>query len=152
VIEQLKQFLDIDDDVQKLGRDLWDVLEPSIDMVLDTFYDKMRTAGMGPHLSDAAVARLKAKQRDHWESLFRSRFDEHYTTGARRVGIRHRDVNLDIPSYVAGYAALKIEFVNIIVQANLPVLTKGLLIKTLDKYVAFDMAQALTIYEAAIVD
>ncbi len=152
MIEKLRQLLEIDDDVQKLGHDLWDVLGPNIDAVLDTFYQRVRQAGIEPWLSEAAVQRLKAKQRQHWESLFRMRFDDCYVAGARRVGIRHRDVGLDISSYIAGYAALKIEFVNVIVQTHLPVLTKGLLIKTLDKYVAFDMAHAMSIYEAAIVD
>ena len=47
---------------------------------------------------------------------------------------------------------LKIEFANVIVRSDLSVLTKGLLIKTLDKYVALDMALALSTFDAAILD
>ena len=152
MIEQLRQFLEIDDDARRLALKLWQVLAPSIDAVLDDFYRKVRTSGIEPQLSDAVVARLKVKQKVHWASLFHSEFDEKYMSGVQRIGIRHRDVGLLLTHYAAAYMALKIEFVNVIVRTDLPVLAKGHLIKTLDKYVALDMALALSTYDAAIVD
>jgi len=152
VIEQLRQFLDIDDDARRLGQKVWQVVAPSIDPVLDEFYRKVAEAGIEPQLSDTAVRRLKLKQKVHWASLFHSEFDEQYVRGTQRMGIQHRDVGLSLSHYISAYMVLKIEFANVIVRAALPVLTKGLLIKTLDKYVALDMALALSVYEAAVID
>lgn len=152
MIKQLLKFLDINDDTRRHGQQLWQVLAPSINPVLDTFYRKLHLAGIEPRLSEATVSRLKVKQNAHWESLFHSQFDEQYMTGARRVGLQHRQVGVKLTSYIVAYMVLKIEFVNVIVRSDLPVLTKGLLIKTLDKYVALDMALALSTYDAALLE
>ena len=152
MIEQLLKFLDIDDDTKRLGQKLWQVLAPSVDTVLDRFYQKVHLARIEPQLSEATVVRLKAKQKAHWASLFHSEFDEQYMSGVHRIGIKHRDVDLKLTSYVAAYMVLKIEFANVIVRSDLSVLTKGLLIKALDKYVALDMALALSTFDAAILD
>jgi len=152
LIEQLLKFLDINDDTRRLGQSLWQVLAPSVDAVLDSFYLKVHLVGIEPQLPDATVVRLKAKQKAHWASLFHSEFDEQYITGVQRIGIKHRDIDLKLTSYVAAYMVLKIEFANVIVRSDLSVLTKGLLIKTLDKYVALDMALALSTFDAAILD
>lgn len=152
MIDQLRQFLGIDDETRELGPRLWAVLEPAADSVLDQFYRRVDQARFQPSMSDAVVARLKSKQKAHWASLFLSNFDERFMAGVHRIGIRHRDVGFGVSAYVAGYMAIKIEFVNVIVHANLATLTKGHLIRALDKYVAFDMALALSTYDAAIVD
>ena len=47
---------------------------------------------------------------------------------------------------------MKIAFTEVITEAALPPIRKGRLIKTLDKYVAFDMALALSTYNAVVVD
>jgi len=47
---------------------------------------------------------------------------------------------------------LKIEFMNIIAETDLPPVTKGRFMKTLDKYTAFDMAIALSAYDALVLD
>ena len=152
VVEQLLQFLDIDSNTQKLGHDLWDVLAPHMEPVLDGFYRRVQRAGIEPRLSDATVARLKKMQKAHWGSLLGAQFDQSYIERVGRIGIRHRDAGLDLGWYVAAYLALKAEFRNVIVQSTRPTATKGLLIKTLDQYVAFDMALAVSTYSAAIVD
>ena len=54
--------------------------------------------------------------------------------------------------YVAGYMTLKISFTNVIAETALPPITKGRLIKSLDKFVAFDMALALSTYDAVVLD
>lgn len=66
--------------------------------------------------------------------------------------MRHREIDLDLMWYVLGYAALKISFTEVIIDSQLPPITKGRLVKALEKYVAFDMALALSTYSAAVVD
>jgi hypothetical protein len=152
VIDKLRLFLDIDEETREMGHRLWAVLEPAADRVLDHFYMRVDRAQIQPRISGATLTRLKGKQKDHWASLFLSNFDERFVAGVHRIGIRHRDVGLNVASYVAGYMAIKIDFVNVIVHTDLPTLTKGHLIRALDKYVAFDMALALSSYDAAIID
>jgi hypothetical protein len=152
VIEKLIQFLDIDDETREFAHRAWSVLEPTADSVLDEFYQRINRAKFEPHISSLAATRLKGKQKTHWASLFSSNFDEDYMAGVRRIGIQHRDVGLDLSAYIASYMSLKITFTNVIVHTDLPVLTKGRLIQALDKYVAFDMALALSTYDATIVD
>jgi hypothetical protein len=112
----------------------------------------VRSCAISAHVTDAAVAVLKGKQKEQWAALFSGRFDTEYVNSVRRVGIRHRDISLNPMWYVAGYMTLKIAFTNVIAETALPPITKGRLIKTLDKFAAFDMALALSTYDAEVVD
>lgn len=103
-------------------------------------------------MTDAAIARLMGKQKQHWASLFTSQFDEDYTNSVRRLGVRHREMDLDPMWYVLGYGALKIAFIEAIVDSATPPIKKGRLVKALEKYVAFDMAVALSTYSLVMVD
>ena len=152
MIDELLRFLEIDDQTKSCGQKLWQVLAPRADAIIAEFYRKVQHGQINSHVTDAAIERLKQRQKDHWAALFASQFGDDYANSIRRVGIRHREVNLDLAWYVGGYAVIKIEFVNVIIQSDLPIATKGHLIKTLDKYVAFDMALALSSYGATIVD
>jgi hypothetical protein len=107
---------------------------------------------VSPHVTDAVIERLKGRQKEHWTSLFEGQFDAGYINSVRHVGIRHRDVALNRMWYVAGYITLKISFTNVIAKTALPPITKGRLIKSLDKFVAFDMALALSTYDAVVLD
>ena len=68
------------------------------------------------------------------------------------VGIRHREIELDLMWYVLGYAALKIAFIEVIIDSPMPPIKKGRLVKALEKYIAFDMALALSTYSAVVCD
>ncbi len=120
--------------------------------MIERFYAKVRTHDISPHVTDEAIERLKERQKNHWASLFGAQFDEGYVNSVRKIGIRHRDIALNPMWYVAGYMLLKIEFTRVVVEAPLPPITKGRLIKTLDKFAAFDMALALSTYDAAVLD
>ena len=120
--------------------------------MIERFYAKVRTFDISPHVTDEAIARLKARQKDHWTALFGAQFDDAYVNSVRKIGIRHRDIALNPMWYVAGYMLLKIEFTRVVVEAPLPPITKGRLIKTLDKFAAYDMALALSTYDAAVLD
>lgn len=152
MIAQLLSFIDIDEAVRDRGPEIWQILEPHADAIIASFYGRVRTFEISSHIDDATVCRLMVKQKRHWQALFTSRFDDLYANSIRQVGIQHRDVALSPMWYVAGYMRLKIAFTELVAEAPLPPIQKGRLLKALDKYVAFDMALALSTYDAVVVD
>ena len=152
MIRELLCFIEIDEETKGLGLEIWRLIEPHADGVIKDFYNKVKVFGISAYVTDAAIERLMAKQKQHWAALFGSRFDTDYANSARHVGIQHHDIALNPMWYVAGYMALKIALTRIIVDAELPAMRKGGLIKTLDKYVAFDMALAMSTYNAVVID
>jgi len=152
MISQLLHFIEINDDTTQRGHEIWQILEPQVDGILETFYTKVKSFHVNANLTDAVIGHLIIKQTQHWNSLFNSQFDEEYANRVRRLGIRHREINLDLMWYVLGYAALKIAFIEVIIDSPLPPIKKGRLVKALEKYIALDMALALSTYGATVFD
>jgi hypothetical protein len=152
MIEKLQNFIGITDETSQWGLEIWRVIEPRTDAILETFYAKIGSFHIDVELTEKTIARLMAKQKQHWRALFNSKFDEGYANSVRRLGIRHREINLDPAWYVLGYATLKGAFTEVIIDSQMPPIKKGRLIKALDKYVAFDMALALSTYNAIVFD
>lgn len=152
MISDLLEFIDIDETTKKHGPEIWRVVDPHVDTIMANFYRRVNAFAITSRLSDITIRRLITKQKEHWAVLFDSRFDADYANGVRRIGIQHRDVSLSPMWYVLGYMILKIAFTDVIADTPLPPLQKGRLIKALDKYIAFDMAVALSTYDAAVVD
>ena len=152
MIAQLLDFIGITDETKRHGPEIWALLEPRADELLTAFYAKVQVFHVNSHVTDTAIAPLIAKQKRHWAALFGSRFDDEYANGVRRLGIRHREIDLALMWYVLGYEALKIAFTEAIIDSSLPPIKKGRLVKTLGKYIAFDVALALSPYEAELLD
>jgi hypothetical protein len=152
MISQLRHFIEINDDTMLQGPDIWQLLEPRVDGILETFYAKVNSFHVNASLTDDVIGKLIGKQKQHWKSLFSSQFNEEYANSVRRLGIRHREINLDLMWYVLGYAALKIAFIEVIIDSQMPPIKKGRLVKALEKYIAFDMALALSTYGAVVFD
>lgn len=152
MLDKLLRFLDIDAEARASAAALSQLLEPHFDQAIEEFYATVEDFEISPHISHAVVAQLKPKQKQHWRALFHSRFDEKFFAGVRRIGVRHRDIDLNPMWYVAGYTRLKLAFTEVIIRSDLPAVTKGQLVKTLDKYVAIDVALAMSAYDAIIVD
>ena len=142
----LFEITDVDRDAAHL---LWTVLEPQIDGIVSRFYAKIRQSEIGFHISDGTVERLKKKQREHWTKLFSSKFDEDYSRSVRRIGIRHRDIELGSSWYVAGYMVFKMDIINAILHADVSMVQRGRLLRAAEKYVALDMVIALSAYDNA---
>lgn len=140
-------FLEIVEADRQQAQRLWALIEPHIDGIIERFYAKLRVSAISAFITDDIVDSLKARQRKHWMRLFSSQFDQDYVFSVQRVGIRHRDINLGAAWYVAGYMALKMDFINAILKAELTAAEKGRLIKMVEKYVALDMTIALSAYE-----
>jgi len=152
MIAQLLRFIDIDDATRDRGPEIWQIIEPHADAIIADFYRRVKAFEVGSQIDEITVRRLMVKQKQHWQSLFDSHFGDIYANSVRRVGIQHRNVALSQMWYVAGYMGLKIAFTELLADAPLPPIKKGRLIKALDKYVAFDMAIALSTYDAVLVD
>ena len=152
MISQLLTFIEIKNDTIQLGPEIWRLLEPRVEGILQNFYAKVDSFHVNARPSGSAVGNLIKKQKKHWNALFTSQFDEEYANSVRRLGMRHREIDLDLMWYVLGYASLKISFTEVIIDSQLPPITKGRMVKALEKYVAFDMALALSTYSAAVVD
>lgn len=152
MIDKLLSFLDVDPATKRSGKILSDLLAPKLDGIIDHFYSRVQEYDINPHVTDRAVASLKISQKQHWIELFNSQFDESYLRNVRRIAVRHRDVDVDPMWYIAGYSRLKLAFIEVIIHSALPVEVKGQLIKTLDKYIAIDMALALGTYDTVVLD
>jgi hypothetical protein len=140
-------LLDIAPADTRHARAFWSIVEPQIGGIVDRFYAKLRQSEAGAFLEDDIVARLKTKQVQHWARLFASQFDEDYVCSVQRVGIRHRDIKLGTAWFVSGYMAIKMEFVEAVLKADIPSADKGEILKAVEKYVALDMSIALSAYE-----
>ena len=120
MIKDLLRFIEIDNDTVQRGGEIWQLLEPRADTIVHAFYVRMRNFKIGSEMTDPVIGRLKIKQKQHWASLFGSKFDDEYANSVRRVGIQHRDINLDPMWYVAGYMTLKIAFAEALANTALP--------------------------------
>lgn len=152
MIAKLLKFMQVDAAAKASAATLSTLLTPRIDDIIDQFYDKIRALDISPNVSIQTVATLKTRQKEHWIELFRSQFEEDYLRNVRRIAMRHRDVELSPMWYVAGYMTLKLSFIEVILKSTHPIEIKGQLIKTLDKYIAIDMALALSVYDTVILD
>jgi len=152
IVEQLRDFIEIDDTSKQYARVLLALFTAHADDIVGEFYRKIQRSAIGSYVSDDAIDRLKPKQKAHWETLFNSDFNRDYVQSVRRIGIRHRDIALSPTWYVAGYAKLKIELMKRIAALDAPSDKNNCLMMTLEQYVAIDMALALASYDSVILD
>lgn len=152
MIDRLLQFLEIDAETRASAFALSELLAPHFDAIIEDFYITVQQFDVNPHVTGRIVPTLKQKQKQHWLALFHSRFDDEFLTSISRIGVRHRDIDLNPMWYVAGYMRLKLSFIEVIIRSDLHPATKGQMLKTLDKYIAIDMAMALSAYNAVILD
>jgi hypothetical protein len=151
-MHELIRYLGIDTRAELLAERLWQLLEGSAEQIIADFYSNTRQSSAGLMLDDASIERLKVRQKQHWQSLFCSAFDQQYIRSVSMIGLKHHQIGLDSKWYIAGYAIIKAAFAEKIVEAPLPLQAKSALIVTLEKYVAIDMALALSAYSSWLVD
>ncbi len=149
-IDRLIEFLEIDTDTMAAAELLSDLLVPQLDDIIDGFYDRVRRYEINVLVTDDMIPRLKQKQKQHWMALFESGFGPDYCAGTRRIAIRHRDIGLDPAWYVAGYTHVKLALIEVIIRSDFAPAAKGRLVKTLEKYLAIDMALALSAYDVVV--
>lgn len=151
-MHELIRYIGINTRTEILAERLWYLLDGWFDEIIGRFYTTTRQSSAGHILDDATLERLKLRQRQHWQSLFCSGFDEQYVRSVSMIGVRHHEMGLDFKWYIAGYAVIKAAFAEKIMDAPLPLKAKTALLVTLEKYVAIDMAVALSAYSAWLLD
>lgn len=150
--DDLLRLIDIGEETRRDAIRLWAILEPHLDRTLTAFHAKIARLDRSGLVHDGNRDRLKDQQARHWRRLFTSQFDPDYVNGVRRLGIRHRDLDLDPIWYMTGYVVLKHAFLEIVMESGLDLGDKSRMVTTLDKYVAVDMSLGISVYLAAIVD
>jgi hypothetical protein len=151
-MEELIRFLAIDMKDRRNAEHFWPLVEYPLGSIIDNFYADIRRSSIDFLLSDQRIDHLKTKQKEHWKSLFGGRFDQQYFNSASLVGIKHYELGLDPKWYIAGYAKIKSDITVIILESTLSQPAKLEFVKTLDKYVALDMAIAISSYTSLLVD
>ncbi len=149
-IDHLLGFLEVDSNTIATGAILSDLLAPKMGDIIERFYAHVLRYDIGPAITAETIATLKEKQKRHWLMLFNSRFGSDYCASAQRIAIRHRDIALNPRWYVAGYVHLKLAYVDAIMNSDHGPLTKRNLVAALEKYIAVDMALALSTYDAIV--
>ncbi|MGP1358233.1 methyl-accepting chemotaxis protein [Roseicyclus sp.] len=86
--------------------EVWRLVAPSLDGMLDDFYASVKNDSQlrGFFDSEAQMVSAKRKQIAHWEKLFTSRFDEDYLASAARVGGVHFRIGLPGMYFMSMYS------------------------------------------------
>lgn len=150
MIDQLLDFLEIDADTLASGEILADLLSPQLDDIVEDFYGHMEGFDVNALVAADVMPALKQKQKQHWLALFKSGFGPDYCASARRIAIRHRDIELSPLWYIAGYTRLKLAYIEAILTSDVEPAAKRRLLRALEKYIAIDMALALSAYDAVV--
>ncbi len=151
-MEAMLRFLAIDLDSHRHAAQIWSLIEHPAAGIIENFYADVLHSNLDLRLTGRTIDHLKVKQKQHWKKLFESRFDQEYFNNASFIGIKHFEIGLDAKWYVAGYMKIKKDFSTEIFGAPLSLSSKAQLIATLDKYVALDMAMAISSYTSLLVD
>lgn len=151
-MEKLISFLDTDPKARRNAEAIWSLVEHRAGDIIEDFYASMRKSDVDLTLNDQMIERLKIEQRKHWSSLFGSQFDQQYFNRASLIGIKHREMGLDAKWYIAGYTKIKFDFSQAVLNAPLPLPVKAGFVSTLDKYIALDMALAVSSYASWLID
>ena len=151
-MEELIRFLAINVQSQRDAEEIWQLVEPRAPEIIERFYTEVRGSNINLPLTNQMIDHLKMRQKEHWKHLFESRFDQRYFNNASLIGIKHYEIGLDARWYIAGYMKIKSDFSREILSAPLSLSSKTKLIVTLEKYVALDMALAISSYTSLLVD
>jgi methyl-accepting chemotaxis protein len=149
---EIAHYLGIDERTQRFGELAWRIVDADMERVLERFYTRTRERDSGVALDHETITRLKVKQKEHWKALFEGEFDEAFFRRASMIGLRHHEIGLSASWYIAGYSIIKLELIRLVMKAPFALAIQIELVLTLERYVALDMACALSSYSAWIVD
>ncbi|MDA9505281.1 hypothetical protein XI09_11420 [Bradyrhizobium sp. CCBAU 11386] len=153
IMKEIVRYLGIGTRSQLLAEQLWQHIEEPSGEIIGAFYRDTQQSAAGSLLEGRIIERLSVAQREHWHSLFNSGFDDAYLRRAALIGIKHHEMGLDPKWYIAAYALMKARFAeHLLLHTDVPLPLKSALVVTLEKYVAVDMALALSSYSSWLVD
>jgi methyl-accepting chemotaxis protein len=109
-------FAGIDEATRKELRQLWSVVEPSLEGILTRFYAHLVTEPKLKALLGDRQASLESAQKVHWKRLFSATFDEDYVRSIDRIGRAHSRIGLEPRWYIAGYQFVLNELVAVVLR------------------------------------
>ena len=151
-MHKIVEYLGIDDRSRRLAEVVWRIIDSRMEQVIEGFYANTAQRNTGLGLDDATIGRLKVKQKEHWRALFHAEFDDAFFQRASMIGLRHHEIGLSASWYIAGYSIIKLELAKMLMETPFSIGIKIQLVATLEKYVALDMACALSSYSAWLID
>ncbi|MFT4090664.1 MAG: protoglobin domain-containing protein, partial [Asticcacaulis sp.] len=101
--ERRLKFARITDQDKTLLRQVWPVIEPSLDHILDAFYQHIHGEEKLSAMIGDSESRLKTAQKKHWKNLFTDGFSKTYFENAHRIGQTHYRIGLEPRWYIAAY-------------------------------------------------
>ncbi|MGA3400443.1 MAG: globin-coupled sensor protein [Acetobacteraceae bacterium] len=97
------RFMRISADDTSLLRDFWQIVEPKLPAILDSFYQHVASEPRLQAMVGAKVPQLKRAQTLHWQRLFTGGLDAGYYDGVHSIGLMHHKVGLEPRWYIGGY-------------------------------------------------
>ena len=117
IIKQRLHFLGFDKQNLATLKQIKSILEPSIDHMLDRFYEKMtqepKIKALFP--TDNSITAARGAQRDHWmNNLFSGDIGKAHFDNAERIGRTHERIGLSLSYYLGGYCIMLNQFLTAI--------------------------------------
>jgi putative two-component system response regulator len=149
-------LLTIDDDNRAALGALAAFLEPRIDAVIDTFFDRLLRQENAARLFDdpALVAQVKAAQRRHWmEHVFTANFDDTYLQVTCAMGRHHFRLGVDPLFFSSSYGVVLSELTVLVARhfIDQPDLLPKVLM-ALNRVMFIDLSVTTSVYYDAYID
>jgi len=117
IINQRLDFLDFDQDTLATIKKFQKILEPSIDHMLDRFYEHAMQIPEIRAIFPTSESLKKARQgqKEHWlEILFSGDIGETHFANAEHIGQTHERIGLTLGYYLGGYCMMLNQFLRVI--------------------------------------
>jgi hemoglobin-like flavoprotein len=117
IIEQRLNFLGFDKQTLATLKKIKPIIEPSMDHILDKFYEQMshEPEMMALFPTEKSKAAARRAQKAHWiDILFSGDIGKAHFENAERIGKTHERIGLSLGNYLAGYSIILNQFVRVI--------------------------------------
>ncbi|POF29299.1 globin-coupled sensor protein [Roseibium marinum] len=142
------KFIQIDQQAIASLRELWPVVQPALDGLLEGFYAHVMTQPELASLVGGKTSRLVSAQKAHWEKLFTGGFDQDYLESITRIGQVHSRIGLEPRWYIAGYSYVLTRLQNLLVRKyRMSFKDLGQMLEHVTSAVMLDMDLAISTYQ-----
>lgn len=148
------KFLSMTGDSSAILSRHWGLLEPHMDQVMDTLYDRLaqNEGAMGLFSGPLSKSNARERQRHYWASyIFVGNFDPPYEQSARAVAMTHFKLGVDLQIYTGAYQIV-LEAVTEIVCQHLDGAELGAYLSALHRTVFLDMGVVSALYYESMLE
>lgn len=152
-IQRRKQLLGLNDDDLKLLSSLQNMIEDSIDIIVDEFYERQTEIDeISLLIGDAdTLLRLRSAQRKYVLDLFSGQYDSQYVNNRLRIGMVHKRIGVEPKLYLSAVWSLKYIIINTLTNNIQDEKTLQETIIVLDKLLYFDTTLVFDTYIDSLV-